>query len=300
MIWTAPPKALAKLAYRSLVGARLYELLEFRRHLGYWPDLEDPRTFNEKLCARKFILFPQAVMLSDKIAVREFVANRVGPEILTHVFYSGDCPASVDYPSLPSRFVIKGSHGSGPDLRALIWDKKLLSERDFIALGRRILRRRCGPETNELWYSHIIPRLIVEEMLLNADCTVPADFKFYVFGGVVHYIQVIAGRHDSPTSRFYDPLWSPQPFARGHFSTMAEFPRPLNLGKMIAAAELLGSSFEFARIDLYSVGERVVFGEISLTPGAGWIPFEPKIYDLVLGRHWSGVTKARDASEASQ
>jgi hypothetical protein len=280
-------KSYAKLAYRYCVGAKLYEKLEFCRHLGYWPNLENPRTFNERLCARKFQSFPMAQQLSDKFAVRDFVACRVGNEVLTQIYYSGDSPESIDFAALPAKFVMKGSHGSGPELRTFVWDKKAFPRSLFISTARRILRRRCGPEVNEWWYSHIPPRLIVEEMLLEETSAIPPDYKFYVFGGRVHYIQVIAGRHDKPSSRFYDRNWIPQPFIRHVFPKIGNFARPVTLDRMIEIAEKLGSSFDFLRIDLYSIERRVVFGEVTLVPGAGWIPFKPHAYDAILGHLWS-------------
>jgi hypothetical protein len=279
-------KSQAKIAYRAVVGPRLYEKLEFWRHLGYWPDLDNPRTFNERVCARKFRPLSQAPMFADKLAVREFVRSRVGDEVLTHLYYSGDRPDRIDFAALPSRFVLKGAHGSGPELRALVWDKSAVSRKAFVDLGWRMLRRRCGPEVNEWWYTEIPPRLMVEEMLLE-DGAIPPDYKFYVFGGQALYIQVIEGRHgDTPHSRFYDCRWRAQPFMREGYGEAFDFGRPPNLSKMVSVAEALGAGSEFVRVDLYSVGRRVVFGELTLAPGAGWVPFRPPRYDIVLGGHW--------------
>lgn len=289
-VWTRWLKSYAKIAYRSLVGARLYEKLEFRRHLGYWPNLDDPQTFNEKLCARKFHGFPAAPILADKLAVRDFVTSRVGSEFLTLLYYGGASPESVDYAALPSRFVLKGTHGSGPDLRALIWDKSILSRRKFITIALRILRRRCGPEVNEWWYAQITPRLLIEEMLLEADGSIPPDFKFYVFDGIALYVQVVDARHDdAPRSRFYDREWQPQPFERESFDNTLELARPPNLSEMLSVAEALAVGLDFVRVDLYSIRGRIVFGELTLAPGAGWIPFRPAVYDYILGQHWSSL-----------
>jgi hypothetical protein len=279
-----------KLFYRSLVGAKLYERLEFRRHLGYWPNLEDPKTFNEKICARKFQAIPDAPMLADKLAVRSFVADRVGSEVLTQLFYAGDRPEAVDYDSLPGRFVLKGAHGSGPDLRALIWDKAALPRPQFIALATRILKRRCGPEVNEWWYSQIPSCLMIEEMLLEAGGAIPPDYKCYVFHGSTRLIQVIDGRHSAPRARFYDREWSPQPFTREGFGDVLDVARPQNLDDLLSVAEKLGAGFEFVRVDLYTVRGRILFGEITLAPGAGWIPFQPAVYDQILGRYWMNLS----------
>lgn len=279
-------KSRVKLMYRALVGSKLYERLEFRRHLGYWPNLDTPQTFNERICARKFRSFPEAPMLADKLAVREYVSARVGRSVLSRLYYGGNSPEDVDFELLPPKFVMKGTHGSGPDLRAFIWDKSAVSQRHFIKLGRRLLRRRCGPEVNEWWYSQIPPNLLVEEMLLDQNGSIPLDFKVYVFNGVSRYVQVIDGRHGMPKSGFYDIEWRPQPFTREQFPRDLAFPPPANLREMVSVADALAAGLEFVRVDLYSVKDRVVFGEMTLAPGAGWVPFRPRAYDLALGKHW--------------
>jgi hypothetical protein len=289
-MWSGLLKSHAKVAYRGLLGSCLYEKLEFRRHLGYWPNLDNPQTFNEKICARKFRPFPKATILADKIAVRDFVTSRIGSEFLTRLYYRGDCPKAIDYAALPPQFVLKGAHGSGPGMRVLVRNKSLLSKRRFVSLASRILRRRCGPEVNEWWYEHITPRILIEEMLLEENGSIPADLKFYVFNGVARYVQVIDGRHELPRSGFYDRDWLPQPFTREVFSRPLEVGRPPRLNQMFEVAEALAAGFDFVRVDLYAVRRRIIFGEMTLAPGAGWIPFRPAIYDRILGQCWSSLS----------
>ena len=223
----------------------------------------------------------------DKLAVRDYVASRVGAEFLTRLYYGGDRPEDLDYEALPPQFVLKGTHGSGPDLRALVWDKSKLSRHRFIGLASRILRRRGGPEVNEWWYTQVPPRLLIEEMLLEADGTIPSDYKCYVFNGTVRYVQVIDGRHDAPRSRFYDRDWQPQPFVREGAGSFLDVERPGNLSKLIVVAENIASDLELVKIDLYSMGGQIIFGEMTLAPGAGWIPFRPAAYDRFMGQCWA-------------
>lgn len=42
--------------------------------------------------------------------------------------------------------------------------------------------------------------------------------------------------------------------------------RPKNLEKMIEAARILSKEFELIRVDLYDTGDKVIFGEMTLTP----------------------------------
>ena len=56
---------------------------------------------------------------------------------------------------------------------------------------------------------------------------------------------------------------------------------------MIDVAETLGEGFEFVRVDLYQPnGEEIIFGEMTLAPTAGLIPFDPLEFDFILGYYW--------------
>jgi TupA-like ATPgrasp len=221
------------------------------------------------------------------------VRSRVGSDVLTRLCYSGKSPKSINYSDLPSRFVLKATHGSGPELRALIWDKSAISKRELLGMASRMLRRRCGPEVNEWWYTKIPSGVLIEEMLLE-DGKIPADFKFYVFDGVALYVQVIEGRYEGEARGcFYDPKWRMQPFVRASFTGECNVAKPRNFNAMIAVAEALAAGLDFVRVDLYSLGKRIVFGEMTLAPGAGWVPFLPAAYDLILGQHWPDTSPSR-------
>ena len=70
------------------------------------------------------------------------------------------------------------------------------------------------------------------------------------------------------------------------FMRQADISQPRNLTEMICLAERLSDGLQFVRVDLYSFGHRVAFGEMTFAPGAGWNPFDPPTYELFLGQHW--------------
>ena len=59
--------------------------------------------------------------------------------------------------------------------------------------------------------------------------------------------------------------------------------KPNTLNDMLSIAEKLSEGFPFARIDLYSLEEKVYFGEITFYPWSGYMEFEPDEFDFVLG-----------------
>ncbi len=54
---------------------------------------------------------------------------------------------------------------------------------------------------------------------------------------------------------------------------------------MVEIARILSQGIPFVRIDLYEIDGAVYFSEITFSPCAGMMPFEPKEYDALLGRY---------------
>ena len=61
---------------------------------------------------------------------------------------------------------------------------------------------------------------------------------------------------------------------------------PSTFGVMRAVAESLARDFDFVRVDLYALGERMVVGEMTHYPKAGNKPFQPLEWDIRLGALW--------------
>ena len=270
-----------------MLGAGLYEQLQFLRHAGYWPCIRQPRSFNEKILYRKlFDNLSIASVLADKWGVREFVAQCIGKDILNEVFFIGEDIDSIDINVLPNQFVAKGTHGSGADYLIFVKDKTTFDVLRFRAQARAILQRRCGINHNEFHYARIKPQIMIERLLVDDLYGIPLDYKFFVFHGTVKYIQVDYDRYGNHTRTLYDRDWMPQKFSvcypRG-----PETSAPSRLADMIAIAERLAKGFDFLRIDLYCVNDNdIFFGEITWTPESGRAPFTPRRYDFVLGELW--------------
>jgi len=56
---------------------------------------------------------------------------------------------------------------------------------------------------------------------------------------------------------------------------------------MLKVAESLSNNLDFVRIDLYSFSDRIVFGEITHSPNAGTMFFDPDDFDFWLGEKWA-------------
>jgi hypothetical protein len=215
--------------------------------------------------------------------VREFVADTIGERYLNPVLAITDDPRTLKVAELPPQFVVKATHASGFTLLA---NRSETSDEQLQARCRQWLATTFGVEKHEDWYAPIPPRIIVERRLVDDTYDVPLDYKFWVFHGRVEFVQVDVARHGKPSRTFYDRNWTLQPWSK-KWPPGAPVRKPTPLDEMIALAERLAGSIDFVRIDLYCVNDRdIYFGEVTLTPGAGYTRFVPESFDLTIGRLW--------------
>jgi hypothetical protein len=270
------------MADRMLRARRLR--YRMRMTLGYDPDFRTPRTFNEKLAWRMLHdrnpLFPLTI---DKIAVRDYVAAKVGAEILIPLLGTWDRAADVPWSSLPRRFVLKANHGWNMNL--LVADKDAIDGTAALRTADAWLQNNHFTETHEWGYRDIPPRLLAEEMLLDAEGSIPKDFKFFVFGGQARLLEVHTGRFRDHRTNYFDMDLQPLSIAK-KFPTNPGYVLPPEARDLARLAERLGADFDFARIDLYLVRGRAWFGEITHYDGSACSPYAQPEHDRMLGDMW--------------
>jgi hypothetical protein len=268
----------------------------------------NPTTFTEKVRYKMLRDHrPLLVTFADKAAVRDYVAERIGESYLPHAIAVIDDPAELTRLSLPDSYVLKPTHGSGtavvvsadaPESAALppaeaSWVYRHVrpeaADRTVLAaIARHWSTQLYGQGPNREWaYGGVPPRTIVEEMLTGAEGGIPDDYKFFVFHGVVRFIQVDAGRFATRTQDFYTAEWEHLPMSGGPAWVDPPRHRPARLEEMIGIAERLGAETDFIRVDLYHLPQRIVFGELTSYPAGGDSPFDPESFNAEFGRHWS-------------
>lgn len=248
---------------------------------GYWPNLQEPRTFNELVQARKLKdRSPLLPILADKARVKDYVARRLGREWVIPTLWVGkELP---ERPQWPLPFVLKATHASCNS--AFI----RTGEEDWPAIRRRAqrwLKRTYGGILDEWLYHQIEPRLIVEPFIGERGA-LPVDYKFFVFGGRAEFIQVDTDRERCHKRAMFDCEWRRLPAELQFPIETRDVPRPRSLHRMIEAAETLSRGFDFVRIDFYEVGDRPMFGEMTFYPGSGLDRFRPFAVDKLFGEHW--------------
>lgn len=262
----------------------VYRIAEAHRMAhGQWPHLLRPRTFSDKLCRRlMFDRRPVLTQIADKYAARAYIEERLGSGVLPRLYHVTRDPATIPWDTLPRKYVVKATHGSG-------WNKLVTGDVDREAMTRQCsqwLRQSYYAKYREWPYKDICPRILIEEFLDDGRGGVPADFKFFVFGGEPAVIQVDLGRFSAHTRAFYDLSWQRLPITLKYPPTPNEVPRPPHLAEMIAGAAKLGRGINFLRVDLYDLPGQFFVGELTTVPEAGREEFKPREFAEALGKRW--------------
>jgi hypothetical protein len=269
---------------------------QFHRAFGRPIDWRRPTTFNEKIhWIRRYERSPLLPQLADKVAVRRYVEERLGPGVLTDLIGTWDRPEVIPWATLPTPCVLKMNWGSRMNL--FLWDQSSLDVPD--ASAQLDAWRQCNFywHLREWAYKDIPPLILGERMLLTTAGEIPPDYKLFCFDGVPRLVQVDFKRFTQHTRALYRLPWEfiPVQYRYPVTPNAAQLPPPPNLQRMIDDAATLGAGLPFVRADFYDLGDRVVFGELTWYPEAGCGSFSPAIYDAEFGQ-WLPLRRIGEAN----
>lgn len=287
-IFEHPERLFSMLGSKGLLNwipDELYIRIQFRLAMGVWPDLKDPKTFNEKLQWLKLHdRNPLYTTLVDKYAVRRYIAEKIGEEyLIPMVGGPWDRAEEIDFDALPEQFVLKCNHDSGGVV--VCRDKSSLDiEKTKKFLNRR-LRKNFYYANREWPYKNVKPCIIAEKYIEDVPGEELPDFKYMVFNGKFRCSFVCSERRAKSGLHvtFFDEEWRVMPFKRHYPTSEIEIKKPECYKKMTELAEIICTSINFARIDFYEINGKIYFGEITLFPGNGNEEFDPPEWDEKIG-----------------
>lgn len=281
---------------RSLpIGVVLQEKLLFFLKLRYWPNFASPKTFNEKINHRKLFL-KDSFMVScmDKIAVRDHVAEKIGPEILIPVLYAGESITPEQLHALGDDIVAKPSHDSKST--EIIRSNTPEVASPAAARLQAKVKTDFGKQTNQFAYCDVPPKILVEKMLVEEIKPTPDDYKIFCFRQADGSIEMYIELHENREQPDYRVAWfkaNLEPIEiRGDDYVTCSFPCPEKWPQMREIAETLSADFDHVRIDLYHVDGRIYFGEMTFFDGGGRTEYstlkgERHDLDREMGRLWT-------------
>lgn len=268
--------------YRRLSTTRKYLEVYSTYVLGYHVNIDNPKTFNEKMAWLKLYdhnpIYHQMV---DKYAVKEIVAKKIGAGYVAKPLMIFDSYKEFDFEKLPAPpFVIKSVHYGTPIVirQALDINQKQIIQK----LKEQSLR--SGYKTNLEWgYKDVKPRVLVEEYLSDgSEDNILNDYKFWCFNGKVRCMYFTC-KFKEIYENFYDRNFNVLDIDHGFPRHKPEFEKPKTYDEMLAIAEKLSEGIPFVRIDLYSCGDKIYFGEYTFFDWGGMHAFRTHEMDEEIG-----------------
>ena len=268
-----------------ILSDEAYLKLLFRHRCGYKLDLENPRTYNEKLQWLKlYDKHPEYEKLVDKIDAKDYVAKTVGEKYIIPTIATWNTIDEIDWESLPNQFVIKCTSDSGGVV--VCKDKSKLD----IEKAKRKLRKGWGKnyynQNKEYPYRNVKPRIIAERYMEDESGYELKDYKIFCFDGEPKYLFVATGRQQNDTRfDFFDLEWNHLPVLNGHPNSDTPIREPENFDEMLDVARKLSKGMTEVRVDLYNVNGRIYFGELTFFHWSGMTKYEPMEWDYKFGEY---------------
>ena len=282
-----PGRIVAALGSKGLLNwmpDKMYLEIVASAALGYKVDLDNPRTFNEKLNWLKiYDRKPIYTRMADKYGVRDYIAETIGEEYLIPLVGGPwDSFEEIDFDALPEEFVLKTTHDSGGVV--ICRDK---AKFDIEAARKKLtwhLKREYFWGKREWPYKDVKPRIIAEKYMEDESGFLN-DYKFWCFNGRAELCNVCTERFSAGGVKltYLDRNWVKQNFERESPASDKEIERPDKLDLMLSLADKLSQGHAFLRVDFYEIMGRLYFGELTFYPGGSFTKFKPAEWDEILG-----------------
>ena len=257
---------------------------ELEGNLGYRPDLDNPKTYNEKILWMKlYETNPLITVCCDKYAVKQYVAEQIGEDLAVPTIGVWDDPNEIDFDSLPDKFVLKVNWSSGYNI--IVKDKEKLDIPETV----RRLTNWMQPHQNSYYsafnwgYKDMKPVVYAETYIEQIDGQV-YDYKFCISEGELLYTLIATDRNSQLTKDYFDADFQHLPVMSGgspHADPLPE--KPKHYDRMLEIAKELAKPFRFVRVDFYEVGDTIYLGEMTFYPGGGQLPLEPREWEYTWG-----------------
>ena len=254
----------------------------FRMHMGYSFDLNNPKTFCEKIQWYAFNWhYEEIVKATDKVLFKDYIEQRLGPgytiPLLGHWTDINEFKKA--WSGFPERFVLKSNLSADENNMKIVLDKSKENLYDVV----KEVKRWLNPRNTQLNCVHCnfyrsTPQILAEEYRTNRDGKL-FDYKFFCFDGEPYCIYV----NPPGNITFYSLDWRKLDVQYGKYPT-GTCDKPKHFEEMISIARELSGEYPFVRVDFYDTDEQLYLGEMTFNPGGGMLKYKPKSFDEELGK----------------
>ena len=266
----------------------------FYEETGYFPDLKNPKSFNEKINWMKLNYYnPIEKNIIDKYEFKNYIKEKLGEGYTIPLIGIYDSINEIDFTKLPNSFVIKITNQGSAQGVKIIKDKtkmnidKLKYELSDLMQNWNSIYWYCFSRG----YKDIKPRIIAEEYIEQENGQL-CDYKFHCFHGEIKIILAVKDRIFGKGHKmsFLTPDWKELNIHRGDANLITKVEKPAAFDEMVKIAQKLSAPFPFVRVDFYNAKGKVYVGELTFTPMGGFGKYVPEKWDYILGE-WLDLNK---------
>lgn len=263
----------------------LFLKIVFRLRMGYKLNLDNPKTYSEKLQWLKLHnRRTEYTRMVDKVAAKEYVAQIIGKDHIIPTIAVYDSVDDIQWENLPEQFVLKCTHDSGGIV--ICKNKKSLDIENAKKKLAHGLKQSYYQINREYPYKDVPRKIICEEYREDESGYELKDYKWFCFDGVPKALFIASDRGSQTEETkfdFFDMDFNHLPFRNGHPNSSHEIKKPAGFDKMKELAAKLSKGIPQVRIDFYDINGHIYFGEITFFHWSGMMPFEPIEWDYKFG-----------------
>jgi hypothetical protein len=262
----------------------------YKRIFGIDLDLEEPKTFSEKIQWLKLFYCPKnenVILAGDKLGLHEFLERKELSYLKSPIIQVYSSVEELDWKELPEKFVIKKSNASG--LNLIVKDKRQLREECVKRQLKGWMNLHFGYIGGEVHYEKMQSRIIVEHFIED----ISEEFLFHCTDGEAIFFQkrcTVESHHKSAKigrlvayhiytdmdGRIIDLKGKGLPH-KLKLGEKVELPREFTRMKELAG--ILSQGFPYVRVDFYIGDGKLILGEMTFTPTGGFYQFAGEMQD---------------------
>ena len=256
----------------------------YRARMGRFPDLNHPKSFNEKLQWLKLNdRKPEYTEMVDKYLAKKYVEKRIGEKYIIPTLGVWDKFDQIEFEKLPDQFVLKTTHDSGGVV--ICKDK---ANFDKAAAKRKLeksLKRNYYWAEREWPYKNVKPRIIAENYLSFLNGSDLVEYKVFCFNGkpALFLICKGEGHTDERTNDFYDLEFNHIPVTVTCPNAKEKCQKPDEYEELLELSRKLAKNTYQLRVNLYVINHKIYFGELTFFHDSGCCKFNPPEWDKRFG-----------------
>jgi hypothetical protein len=283
----SPAIALHPFALVEELQIRYYLLKRYRGTFGVYPRLNPPVSFNERILHRQiYDRDPRLRIVSDKLAMRGLLEERVGKEWVVPLLGVWERPREIAWCILPEKFVLKPNHSSGS---FAIVDRSVgVNIEALTAEAEEWLSDDFFERSLEWGYRGIPRRVLAEPFLYSPNGDAASEVQVYTFSGKAALINILMGTKHSSERRgcWFDVTGRRVAVNRGMpYAELQLSDRDRQ--RMVEIAEQVSQGFSSLRVDFFMAINGLKIGELTPYTYAGLAPWDPPELDEKLGQLWN-------------